>query len=102
MSAPAGPAEDDEGRFARALTEALARHGLSQTAAAARLESSVSYVNQLATGRKRPSGEQVDKVAAALRLPPAERARLHYAAARDAGFRVEPPPPLVLDLPEDF
>ncbi len=51
-------------------------------------------MSQFIKGRKLASGAQVDRLAEALGLPPSERTRLHRAAARDAGFR--------LDLPDDF
>ncbi len=88
------PEGDEEAAFGRALAEALDRFGLTQAQVAHRLGNSPAYVSQLVKGRKLASGPQVDRLAEALGLPSAERTRLHRAAARDAGFRLE--------LPDDF
>jgi transcriptional regulator with XRE-family HTH domain len=73
----------------QALGEILAGRGLSQYRAAKLAETSQPYLNQVATGRRRASAEWIDLVANALKLSPEEAERLHRAAAKDHGFRID-------------
>ncbi len=75
----------------RALTEAKE---VSQTEISAAIGTSTAYVSQLATGLKTPKPETIDKLASAMSLDETVTRKLHAAAAKDLGFR--------LDLPDDF
>lgn len=46
------------------------------------------YLNQMMTGRKKPSPEWVDIIASTLKLSEEKRRDLHLAAARDHGFKL--------------
>ena len=74
---------------AAALDEILSRRGVSQYRVSKLSGLSQPYVNQIATGRRRASAEWIDLVANALDLTPEERQRLHRAAARDHGFKID-------------
>ncbi|WP_218014061.1 helix-turn-helix domain-containing protein [Rubellimicrobium roseum] len=74
---------------AQALGEILAGRDLSQARAAKLAGTSQPFLNQVATGRRKPSAEWVDLIAAALALSPEESERLHRAAAKDHGFRID-------------
>ena len=88
-------AEGGEGTaFGTALSELLWDYRKRQTDLSRELGTSTSYVNALVRGKKAAAAPTVDRVADALGARPEDRVRLHRAAARDAGFR--------LDLPDDF
>ena len=74
---------------AEALGEILAGRKLSQARAASASGFSQPYLNQVATGKRLPSADWVDTVANALGLSPEERERLHRAAAKDHGFKID-------------
>lgn len=74
---------------AEVLGAILAGRGVTQYRAAKLAGTSQPYLNQVVTGRRRASGEWIDLVAGALDLAPEERERLHRAAARDHGFRID-------------
>lgn len=86
--------KEPETEFGRAFSKALDRHQLTQVDVAARLNATQPYVSALSAGRKKATASTVDKVADAIGADPAERVKLHRAAAQDAGFK--------LDLPDDF
>lgn len=46
------------------------------------------YLNQMMTGRKKPSPEWVDIIASTLKLSKEKTQELHLAAARDHGFKL--------------
>lgn len=62
---------------------------MTQTELAGSLNKSVSYTNQTLSGRKPASARWVDLVADVLELPATERLRLHTAAAKDHGFKLD-------------
>ena len=74
---------------AQALGEILAGRGVTQYRAAKMAGTSQPFLNQVATGRRRASAEWIDLIAGALELSPEESERLHRAAARDHGFRID-------------
>ena len=74
---------------AAALGEILARRSVSQNRASKLSGVSQPYMNQIATGRRLASADWIDTVAAALELSPEEREKLHRAAARDHGFKID-------------
>ena len=76
-------------RLGASLGDILAGRGLSQASAAARANISQPYFNQIAKGRRLASAEWIETVADALDLGPEERAKLHRAAARDHGFKID-------------
>lgn len=84
-----GPVSLPATETAQALGEILAGRGLSQYRAAKMAETSQPYLNQVATGRRRASAEWIDLIANALELSPEESERLHRAAARDHGFKID-------------
>lgn len=79
--------------FGAALDAQLKTAGLSQTALAARLGTTRSYVNQTISGAKTASPHLAEAVADQLNLSLDERQRLHFAAAIDNGYRIAPLPP---------
>lgn len=80
--------------FGEALSDLLWDYRKRQTDLSRDLGISTSYVNALKTGKKAAAAPTVDRIADALGARPEDRVRLHRAAARDAGFK--------LDLPDDF
>ena len=80
--------------FGAALSDLLWDYRKRQTDLSRDLGISTSYVNALKTGKKAATAPTVDRIADALGANSADRVRLHRAAARDAGFK--------LDLPEGF
>lgn len=50
---------------------------------------SLAYMNQMMTGRRRPSAEWADLIADTMRLSDRQRVQLHRAAARDVGFKLD-------------
>jgi transcriptional regulator with XRE-family HTH domain len=72
-----------------ALGDILAERGVSQQALARRAGVSQPYVNQVATGKRRASAGWIDMVATVLELSDEERERLHRAAAKDHGFKID-------------
>ncbi len=89
------PPKTEEGTaFGAALSDLLWDYRKRQTDLSRDLGISTSYVNALKTGKKAAAAPTVDRIADALGAGPADRVRLHRAAARDAGFK--------LDLPDGF
>lgn len=80
--------------FGAALSDLLWGYRKRQTDLSRELGTSPSYVNALTKGKKAAAAATVDRIADALGARPEDRVRLHRAAARDAGFK--------LDLPDDF
>ncbi len=74
---------------AAALGEILAERRVSQYRVSKLAGISQPYMNQVATGRRRASAEWIDLISNALDLTPEERERLHRAAARDHGFKID-------------
>lgn len=67
-------------------------HGRTSTGElAGHLQRSESYISQIKTGLKNAGPKAVDKIADALGAPDEERARMHLAAAKDAGFKIRLP-----------
>lgn len=75
--------------FGRALDAQLRARGSTQTALAASLRQSLSYLNQVMTGRKATSPRFADEVADRLGVDDATRQELHHAAALDRGFKLD-------------
>lgn len=72
-----------------ALKASLASRGLTQYGAAKLTGTSQSFLNQVATGERLPSAAWLEMIADALEMPPEEKARLHRAAARSHGFKID-------------
>lgn len=87
--APDAPVSLPATETAQALGEILAGRGVTQYRAAKMAGTSQPFLNQVATGRRRASAEWIDLIAGALELSPEESERLHRAAARDHGFRID-------------
>ena len=75
--------------FGASVSKALAGARLTQSGLAERTGQSPAYVNQVITGRKRPSPQWIDTIADALDLSDRERVRLHREAARAQGFKLD-------------
>jgi DNA-binding Xre family transcriptional regulator len=90
----AAPVTGEGTAFGAALSDLLWDYRKRQTDLSREMGTSASYVNALATGKKAAAAPTVDRIADALGAKPQDRVRLHRAAARDAGFK--------LDLPEGF
>lgn len=93
-SGASAPETEDGTAFGSALSDLLWDYRKRQTDLSRDLGISTSYVNALKTGKKAAAAPTVDRIADALGARPEDRVRLHRAAARDAGFK--------LDLPDDF
>lgn len=72
-----------------ALTALLSSRSTSQYAAAKVANTSQSYLNQVVNGERLASAAWLDTIATALGLTDEERAKLHRAAARDHGFKID-------------
>lgn len=81
--------ERTKSEFGTSVSRALAEANLTQVDLAASTNVSPSYVNQTVTGKKRVHPEWVDLVANVLKLQARERAKLHRAAAKDFGFKLD-------------
>lgn len=77
--------------FGKKVSELLKRRQLTQENLAYAIGRSQSYTNQVINGQRAPSAQWADLVADVLNLSPEERSRLHMAAARDNGFKIELP-----------
>lgn len=75
--------------FGTAVSNRLAAGQLTQATVAASAGTTVSYLNQTMTGRKRPSPQWADLIADVLNMNSQERANLHAAAAMDHGFKLD-------------
>lgn len=75
--------------FGAALEAELRARAETQTAVAGRVGVSPAYLSSVMTGRRTASAEFADRVTEALRLGLDGRERLHRAAARDRGFRLD-------------
>jgi transcriptional regulator with XRE-family HTH domain len=82
-------ADEPKTRVGTSLGDILSGRGLSQASAAARANISQPYFNQVVKGRRLASADWIDTVANALDLDDAEREKLHRAAARDHGFKID-------------
>lgn len=78
-----------ETAFGQALAEQLEQQCSTQADLASATGTSRSYVNQTMSGKKPVSPRWADLVADVLNLPEHERAKLHRAAATDAGFKLD-------------
>ena len=88
------PSAAPHSRFGAELDRVLDARAVTTSAAARTLGTSAAYLSSVRNGTKKISPTRIDQLASAFALDPDEAARLHRAAARDAGFR--------LDLPDDF
>jgi ribosome-binding protein aMBF1 (putative translation factor) len=75
--------------FGASVSRALAESRMTQTELAEGLGKSVSYTNQVITGRKKPTPKWADLVADVMGLSNRKRVELHRAAAKDAGFQLD-------------
>jgi transcriptional regulator with XRE-family HTH domain len=78
-----------DSHFGASVSKSLAEARMTQTEVAERIGSSTSYVNQMLTGRKRPSPQWVDLIADTLKASDRQRVELHRAAAKDYGFKLD-------------
>ena len=76
-------------KFGASVSNALAGAKLTQSDLAGQTNVSRSYIHQVVTGRRVPSGDWINIVASTLKLQESERTRLHSAAAYDLGFDVD-------------
>ncbi len=77
--------------FGKNVSKLLKQRKRTQESLAFAIGRSQSYTNQVLNGQKAPSAQWADLVADALKLSPEERKKLHSAAARDNGFRIDLP-----------
>lgn len=80
--------------FPKAFRDVVDASAVNQAEIGVSLGVSSAYVSQISTGLKTPRPETIDRLAAAIDLDETATRRLHAAAAKDMGFR--------LDLPDDF
>jgi transcriptional regulator with XRE-family HTH domain len=85
---------DDKKHFSNELNKILSQSNVSQSALSRELGVSRAYVSYLATGKKQPSAERADEIADAVKASDEDRTKLHVAAARDLGFKI--------NFPDDF
>lgn len=81
----------EQSEFGQKVAKLLKQRKRTQESLADAIGRSQSYTNQIITGQKSPSGRWADLVADALELAPEERKKLHAAAARDNGFKIDLP-----------
>ena len=75
--------------FGAALSEQLSKRKMQQSDLARQTGVTSAYISRLANGASSPSPQWVDLIADTLKLPDHERGRLHAAAARAKGYRVD-------------
>lgn len=75
--------------FGESVSNALADRRMTQTELASSLNITVSYANQVMTGRKHASPRWADLVADVLKSSAAQRRELHKAAAVSAGYKLD-------------
>jgi transcriptional regulator with XRE-family HTH domain len=75
--------------FGASVSKSLAEARLTQSGLAERTGQSPAYINQVITGRKKPSPQWIDMVANALNLSERERVHLHRQAAKAHGFTLD-------------
>jgi transcriptional regulator with XRE-family HTH domain len=80
-----------QSEFGQNVSELLRQRNLTQDGLASAAGRSQSYTNQVINGQKAPSARWADLVADVLELTPEERKKLHAAAARDNGFKIDLP-----------
>lgn len=83
---------DTANTFGQSVSSILKSRGMTQEQLAEATGMSQSYTNQIITGRKTASARWADLVADTLSLTEQERTKLHTAAAKDNGFKIELPP----------
>lgn len=87
------PRDTKYNEFGTEVSKALASRRLTQSAVSAQLNVTVGYVNNTMTGRSPSSSTWADLVADVLKMSARERARLHVAAAKSAGYKLDLTPP---------
>ena len=80
-----------QSEFGKNVSKLLQQRKLTQEGLASAAGRSQSYTNQVINGQKAPSAQWADLVADVLKLTPEERKKLHAAAARDNGFKIDLP-----------
>lgn len=75
--------------FGAALNDQLSKRQMRQSDLARATGVTSTYINRLASGYASPSPEWVDLIADTLKLQKRERGRLHAAAARSRGYRID-------------
>ena len=75
--------------FGASVSTALAEARMTQTELAEKTGRSPAYLNQVITGRKKPSAEWADLIANTLNLSPEQRQQLHFEAAKQHGFKLD-------------
>lgn len=75
--------------FGASASSMLADRSMTQTDLANSTGVSTAYTNALITGKKKPSAQWVDLISDALDLAPEERRKLHTAAAKAHGFKLD-------------
>lgn len=71
------------------VSQALAGARMTQSELAQSTNQSISYTNQIITGRRTASAGWCDLVADTLNLSDKERENLHYNAAKQAGYKLD-------------
>ena len=80
-----------QSEFGTNVSKLLRQRNLTQENLASAAGRSQSYTNQVINGQKAPSALWADLVADVLKLTAEERTKLHAAAARDNGFKIDLP-----------
>ena len=75
--------------FGASVSKILTEAKVNQAYLASETKTSLPYVNQMLTGRKRPAPGWIDVVASTLKLQNKKRVQLHRAAAKDAGYDID-------------
>jgi len=75
--------------FGSAVAEHLAKRGMTQLDLARSVKHSPSSTNMVLTGSRGASPEWVELVSRTLKLSVKEEQKLHYAAAKDHGFKLD-------------
>jgi transcriptional regulator with XRE-family HTH domain len=80
-----------QSEFGKNVAKLLRQRNLTQENLAFAAGRSQSYTNQVINGQKAPSARWADLIADVLKLAPEDRKKLHAAAARDNGFKIDLP-----------
>lgn len=90
-TSPCDAAKAGATHFGTSVASLLHHRGITQEQLAETTGMSQPYTNQIVNGRRIASSRWADLVADALALTATERAKLHGAAAKDNGFKIDLP-----------
>jgi len=75
--------------FSSSASSLLAELNLTQNELSRRINKNPRYINHIMRGRRNPSAEYIDLIANTLNLSEEDTVRLHRAAAKDCGYKLD-------------